>query len=251
MSLPEKQWAQVAEQKSGPLSYKDTPVPRPGPDEILVKIRYSGVYHTDLHALRGDWPILVKMPFVRWLNGSCMACEFCKQSDESLCPDTSLSGYIVDGTFQRSCMAKAAHASNLPKNGPLDAVAPILCSGLTVYKDLKESGIRPDRRGEAIPASHRGSYVGNPQDGVEAVDFFAPGLIKAQFKTAPLKDLPCMFEMMKQGKITGCYVLDIPQYNRKERLRCSFRHWVFMHGIIPPFQFINIFSGTVAVIIDE
>lgn len=42
----------------------------------------------------------------------------------------------------------------------------------------------------------KGSYVGNRQDGVEAVDFFARGLIKAPFKTAPLKDLPKIFELM-------------------------------------------------------
>lgn len=42
----------------------------------------------------------------------------------------------------------------------------------------------------------RGSYVGNRQDGVEAIDFFARGLIHAPFKTASLKDLPKIFELM-------------------------------------------------------
>ena len=42
----------------------------------------------------------------------------------------------------------------------------------------------------------KGSYVGNRQDGVEAVDFYARGLIKAPFKTVPLKDLPEVFDLM-------------------------------------------------------
>lgn len=42
----------------------------------------------------------------------------------------------------------------------------------------------------------KGSYVGNRQDGVEAIDFFARGLIKAPFKTVPLKELPKVFELM-------------------------------------------------------
>lgn len=42
----------------------------------------------------------------------------------------------------------------------------------------------------------KGSYVGNRQDGVEAVDFFTRGLIKAPFKTASLEDLPKVFELM-------------------------------------------------------
>lgn len=42
----------------------------------------------------------------------------------------------------------------------------------------------------------KGSYVGNRQDGVEAIDFFARGLIKAPFKLAPLQDLPKIYELM-------------------------------------------------------
>lgn len=169
MSLPELQWAQVAEKAGGPIVLKQIPVPKPGPDEILVKVRYTGVCHTDLHAYKGDWPLPPKMPLVgghegagvvvakgelvndfeigdhagiKWLNGSCLTCEFCKQSDESVCPHAALSGYTVDGTFQQYAVGKAAHASNLPKHVPFDAVAPVLCAGVTVYKGLKESGAR-------------------------------------------------------------------------------------------------------------
>ncbi|OJJ41372.1 hypothetical protein ASPWEDRAFT_34912 [Aspergillus wentii DTO 134E9] len=345
MSLPDTQWAQVIEQKGGPVVYKQIPVPKPGPDEVLVKIKYTGVCHTDLHAMRGDWPLALKLPLVgghegagvvvakgdlvnsieigdhagvKWLNGSCLACEFCKQSDESLCPDALLSGYTVDGTFQQYCIAKAAHVSILPKNVAMNAVAPILCAGITVYKGLKESQARPGQtvaivgaggglgslaqqyakamglrviaidggeekkamceqlgaeayidfhtskdlvedvkaaspeglgahavlllaasekpfqqatgyvrsRGTIVaiglPADAylkspvfntvvrmitiKGSYVGNRQDGVEAVDFFARGLINAPFKTAPLKDLPRIFELM------GSFSLSCPSF---------------------------------------
>lgn len=44
--------------------------------------------------------------------------------------------------------------------------------------------------------SIKGSYVGNRQDGVEAIDFYNRGLIKAPFKRAPLRDLPHIFELM-------------------------------------------------------
>lgn len=42
----------------------------------------------------------------------------------------------------------------------------------------------------------KGSYVGNRQDGEEAIDFFARGLINAPFKTVPLKELPRVFDLM-------------------------------------------------------
>ncbi|CAI7630158.1 unnamed protein product [Penicillium manginii] len=350
MTLPETQWAQVVEKKGGPPIYKQIPVPKPGPDEVLVKIKYSGVCHTDLHAMKGDWPLPLKMPLVgghegagivvakgdmasgieigdhagiKWLNGSCLACEFCKTADEPLCAEQKLSGYTVDGTFQQYAIGKAAHVIKLPKDVAFDAIAPILCAGITVYKGLKESGARPGQtiaivgaggglgslaqqyakamglrviaidggdekrsmceqlgseayvdfttskdlvadvkavtpeglgahavlllaasekpfqqavsyarpRGAIVaiglPANAflkapvfesvikminiKGSYVGNRQDGVEAVDFFTRGLIKAPFKTASLEDLPKVFELMEQGKIAGRYVLKMPE----------------------------------------
>jgi propanol-preferring alcohol dehydrogenase len=42
----------------------------------------------------------------------------------------------------------------------------------------------------------KGSYVGNRQDGDEAIDFFARGLIKAPYKVVPLEELPHVFELM-------------------------------------------------------
>ncbi|KAF7527292.1 hypothetical protein PCG10_003119 [Penicillium crustosum] len=348
--IPETQWAQVVEKIGGPPVYKQIPVPKPGPDEVLLKMKYTGVCHTDLHAMNGDWPLEVKKNLVgghegagvvvakgslahgieigdhagiKWLNGSCLQCEFCETSDEPLCQEAQLSGYTVDGTFQQYAIGKAAHVLKLSKDIPLDAIAPILCAGITVYKGLKESGVRPGQtvaivgaggglgslgtqyakamglrviaidggeekkamceqlgaevyvdftkstdlvadvkaatpgglgahavlllavsekpfqqaveyarsRGTIIaiglPANAflkapvfetvvkmvtiRGSYVGNRQDGVEAVEFFERGLINAPFKTVPLKDLPEVFELMKQGKIVGRYVLEIPQ----------------------------------------
>lgn len=144
----------------------------PGPDEVLVNIKYSGVCHTDLHAWKGDWPLDVKFPLVgghegagyvvargnlvtddlaeigeavgiKWLNGSCLGCEFCRVSDEQLCGKAQLSGYTVDGTFQQYCIGKAAHVAHIPRGVALDAVAPILCAGITVYRGLKESNARP------------------------------------------------------------------------------------------------------------
>lgn len=56
--IPKEQWAQVIEKTGGPLQYKKIPVQTPGPDEVLVNVKYSGVCHTDLHALNGDWPLV-------------------------------------------------------------------------------------------------------------------------------------------------------------------------------------------------
>jgi len=167
--IPTEQWAQVVEETGKPVVYKRIPVQKPGPDEVLINVKYSGVCHTDLHAVNGDWPLATKLPLVgghegagivvalgslvkdiqigdyagiKWINGSCLQCSFCQQADEPLCANALLSGYTVDGTFQEYAIAKAAHIARIPKECDLEAIAPVLCAGITVYKGLKESGIR-------------------------------------------------------------------------------------------------------------
>jgi len=184
-SIPEKQMAQVIEKTGGPVQYKEIPVQKPGPDEVLVNIKYSGVCHTDLHAVNGDWPLPTKLPLVgghegagvvvakgdlvqdiqigdyagvKWINGSCLACDFCQQSDEPLCPHALLSGYTVDGSFQQYCIAKAAHVARIPKECDLAAISPVLCAGITVYKGLKESGARP---GQTVAIVGAGGGLGS------------------------------------------------------------------------------------------
>jgi propanol-preferring alcohol dehydrogenase len=185
------------------LEYKKIPVPQPGPDEVLIHIKYSGVCHTDLHALKGDWPLETKIPLVgghegagvvvargelvkeieigdyagiKWLNGSCMNCTYCFTANEvrsgksrerrpdanhmaqPLCPKPDLSGYTVDGSFQEYAIGKAAHVARIPKECSLEAIAPVLCAGLTVYKGLKESGARP---GEVVAIVGAGGGLGS------------------------------------------------------------------------------------------
>jgi propanol-preferring alcohol dehydrogenase len=183
--IPEEQWAQVIEKTGGPVEYKKIPVPKPGPDEVLINIKYSGVCHTDLHALKGDWPLPTKLPLVgghegagivvargelvkeveigdyagiKWLNGSCLSCSFCRQADEPLCGSPLLSGYTVDGSFQQYAIGKAVHVARIPKECDLEAISPILCAGITVYKGLKESGARP---GQTVAIVGAGGGLGS------------------------------------------------------------------------------------------
>jgi hypothetical protein len=72
-SIPTEQWAQVIEQTGGPVDYKRIPVQKPGPDEVLVNIKYSGVCHTDLHAVNGDWPLVSFTLLSRVYTASYMA----------------------------------------------------------------------------------------------------------------------------------------------------------------------------------
>lgn len=185
-AVPKSQKAVYFETNNGPLIYKtDFPVPKPANDEILVHVQYSGVCHTDLHAWRGDWPLPTKLPLVgghegsgvvvaigenvtnfkvgdlagiKWLNGSCLGCEFCLKGAESNCKDAILTGYTHDGTFQEYATAKAVHAAKLPVGTDLAQIAPILCAGITVYKALKVS---ETKAGEWVAITGAGGGLGS------------------------------------------------------------------------------------------
>ncbi|SGZ52407.1 CIC11C00000002197 [Sungouiella intermedia] len=185
MAIPKTQKAVVFETNGGPLEYKTIPVPTPKDNELLINIKYSGVCHTDLHAWKGDWPLATKLPLVgghegagevvaiganvkgwkvgdyagvKWLNGSCMQCEFCQHGDEPNCAEADLSGYTHDGSFQEYATADAVQAAKIPAGTDLALIAPILCAGITVYKALKTANLKA---GQWVCISGAGGGLGS------------------------------------------------------------------------------------------
>lgn len=162
--------AAVAREFGQRLLIEDVPVPAPGPGEVLVKIEATGVCHTDLHAIDGDWPIKPIMPLIPghegvgyvaalgagvtglkegdavgipWLHDACGRCEYCQTGWETLCQQQHNSGYGVNGTYAEYAIGNAAYVGHLPPNPDFAALAPILCAGVTTYKGLKETEARP------------------------------------------------------------------------------------------------------------
>jgi len=153
-----------------PLVVEEIPIPSPAAGEVLVKIRSTGVCHTDLHAADGDWPVKPTLPFVpghegagvvaalgsgvkslkegdpvgiAWLHDACGECEFCITGWETLCSAQHNSGYSVNGSFAEYALGSAAYVARLPERVDFAAMAPILCAGVTTYKGIKETEARP------------------------------------------------------------------------------------------------------------
>ena len=130
----------------------------------------SGVCHTDLHAADGDWPVKPRLPLipghegigyvaavgsnvkntkegdivgVPWLYSACGHCEHCITGWETLCESQVNGGYSIDGGFAEYVLADPNYVGRF--SGTIDFVqmAPILCAGVTVYKGLKETEVRP------------------------------------------------------------------------------------------------------------
>lgn len=170
MTIPQTMQAAVVEKFGEPLVVREIPVPRPGPGQVLVEIVASGVCHTDLHAADGDWPVKPTLPFIpghegagivvalgpgvthlkqgdrvgiAWLHSACGHCSFCLSGWETLCLEQKNSGYSVNGSFAQYALAQADYLGRIPSNLSFTDAAPILCAGVTTYKGLKETQVRP------------------------------------------------------------------------------------------------------------
>ncbi len=168
--IPTTMRAAVSSEAGAPLTIDEVPTPTPGPGQALVRLITSGVCHTDLHAVNGDWPVPPKRPLIpghegygevvalgegvtelavgdhvgnAWLWSACGTCEFCRTGWETLCPNQQNGGYSVDGSFGEYMLVDETYAPRIPEGVDPVGVAPILCAGVTVYKGLKVSGTRP------------------------------------------------------------------------------------------------------------
>ena len=153
-----------------PLEIEEVLIPSPGPGEVLVRIKATGVCHTDLHAADGDWPVKPTPPFIpghegvgivagvgagvkhlkegdavgiAWLHDACGECEYCITGWETLCPSQRNSGYSVNGSFAEYAIGSASYVGRLPENPDFAGLAPMLCAGVTTYKGIKETEARP------------------------------------------------------------------------------------------------------------
>jgi propanol-preferring alcohol dehydrogenase len=168
--LPRTMKAAVAHAFGAPLTLEEVPAPQPGRRDILVRIMASGVCHTDVHAVDGDWPVRPKLPFipghegvgvvaavgadvsgvregdrvgVPWLHTACGACGYCGTGWETLCLSQRNTGYSVNGGFAEYVLADPSYVGHLPDGLDFAPAAPVLCAGVTVYKGLKETEVRP------------------------------------------------------------------------------------------------------------
>ena len=62
IKLPSTFRAAVCETHGQPFEFKEVAVKHPAPGQALVRIVATGVCHTDVHAVDGDWIYPTKLP---------------------------------------------------------------------------------------------------------------------------------------------------------------------------------------------
>ena len=136
--------------------------------EALLKMQCCGVCHTDLHVKNGDFgdktgvilghegigivqevgPGVTSLKpgdraSVAWFFQGCGHCEYCNSGNETLCRDVKNSGYTVDGAMAEECIVVADYSVKVPDGLDSAAASSVTCAGVTTYKAVKVSNIRP------------------------------------------------------------------------------------------------------------
>lgn len=137
-------------------------------NEALVEVEYCGVCHTDLHVASGDYGDktgvvlghegigIVKQTAdgvsalkvgdrvsIAWFYKGCGSCEYCNTGRETLCRSVLNSGYTADGGMATHCIVNADYAVKVPDGLDPAQASSITCAGVTCYKAIKVSNIRP------------------------------------------------------------------------------------------------------------
>jgi alcohol dehydrogenase, propanol-preferring len=161
--------AAPAPAESRPLELRDVPIPEPGADDVLLRVRANAVCRTDLHVVEGELPE-PKLPLVPghqivgiveavgervdsvavgervgvpWLGGVDGSCPYCRIGRENLCDNPTFTGYQRDGGYAEYAAARADFVFPIPDGYPDLQAAPLLCAGLIGYRSLRLAAVEP------------------------------------------------------------------------------------------------------------
>lgn len=141
-------------------------------NDVSIEILYSGVCHSDLHTVNGDWgpqpyPLVpgheivgivqaVGSDVTRYKTGdrvavgcmvdSCKQCDQCHHGEEQYCrhgmtptygaPDR-IDGTTTQGGYSKHIVVREEFVLRIPENMDISKAAPILCAGITTYSPLR------------------------------------------------------------------------------------------------------------------
>lgn len=152
----------------------------PNDDDVVIEIKYSGICHSDIHQARNEWgnsrfPMVPgheiagvvtavgskvsKFRVGDHVGVGCFvnSCTKCAERDLDL--EHYMPGLVqtyndveADGTtptyggYSNSIVVKEGYVLSIPANLPLDASAPLMCAGITLYSPLRHWKAGPGKK---------------------------------------------------------------------------------------------------------
>ena len=151
------------------------------PNDVAIEILYSGICHSDLHTVNGDWgpqpyPLVPGHEIVgRVLEvgsavqhykvgdqvgvgcmvDSCQDCDQCHHGEEQYCrhgmtgtygSKDRIDGEITQGGYSKHIVVREEFVLRIPAGLDMSRAAPILCAGITTFSPLRTWKVGPGSR---------------------------------------------------------------------------------------------------------
>jgi alcohol dehydrogenase (NADP+) len=151
-----------------------------GPHDVAFDIHFAGICHSDIHTVKAEWgqpnyPVVpgheiagvvtaVGSEVTKYKVGdrvgvgcfvdSCRECDNCKAGIEQYCTGTGMVGtynaFLKDGEptyggYSGAIVVDENYVLRIPDSIPLDAAAPLLCAGITLYSPLRHWNAGPGK----------------------------------------------------------------------------------------------------------
>ncbi len=152
----------------------------PGDYDVAIDIKFCGICHTDIHQARDEWggglfPMVpgheiagvvsaVGSKVTKFKPGqqvgigcfvdSCRTCVECRKGLEQYCTVQAVftysgrdkEGNVTQGGYSDKIVVDENYVLRIPENLPLNASAPLLCAGITLFSPLKHWGAGPGKK---------------------------------------------------------------------------------------------------------
>ena len=150
-----------------PLEQQKIPIPSAGEEDVLIRVRASGICHSDAHyragrSSMGMLPITLGHEVageVEWVgskvttvkaggrvclhyNISCGDCTYCKSGNEQFCTTVKMIGHHIDGGYAEYIAVPARNAIPLPEEISFDEGATLMCASATALHALRRGRIK-------------------------------------------------------------------------------------------------------------
>ena len=152
-----------------------------GPHDVAFDIHFAGICHSDIHTVKAEWgqpryPVVpgheiagvvteVGPEVTRFKVGdhvgvgcmvdSCRECDNCKAGLEQYCTGTGMvgtynavlkNGEKTYGGYSGAIVVDEQYVLRIPDSIPLDAAAPLLCAGITLFSPLRHWDVGPGKK---------------------------------------------------------------------------------------------------------
>jgi alcohol dehydrogenase (NADP+) len=172
--------AYAATSASEPLTKATIARRDPGPHDVAFDIHFAGICHSDIHTVKGEWGqanypltpgheiagiVTAVGPEVTAFKvgdrvgvgcfvDSCRECSSCLAGEENYCKRGMTGTYnaigrdgeVTQGGYSGAIVVDENYVLRIPDAIPLDAAAPLLCAGITLYSPLHHWSAGPETR---------------------------------------------------------------------------------------------------------